>query len=88
MELYRELSTMIVMGSVLSETNTPVIYTRPAGDDSFEIRFYQYSLKEFPNWKEIGENNLWALCTRCFAMYYQNGNGTVKEWKKFQMPPR
>ncbi len=76
-ELYREHSTMKVMGSVLSETNTPVIYVRPAGDDSFEIRFFKYSLKEFPNWKVIGENNLWALCTTCFAMYYQHGKGTV-----------
>ncbi len=74
-EVYREHSTMKVMGSVMSDIIAPVLYVRLPGENPLEIRFYKYSLKEFPSWKEYGENNLYALCAVCFGMYYQYGKG-------------
>ncbi len=74
-EVYREHSTTKVMGAILSDSITPVLYVRLPDNNPLEIRFFKYSLKEFPHWKKIGENNLWALCTLCFGMFYQHGKG-------------
>ncbi len=76
-EVYREHSTMKVMGAVLSDSITPVLYVRLPDNNLLEIRFSKYSLKEFPHWKEFGENNLWALCTLCFGMFYQYGRALI-----------